>query len=163
MSVAAPLRIGVVGVGRIGALHAETLSRLEGVSLVLADADPTRAADVARPLGAAVAASPERLLEEGVDAVVIATTTQGHVPLLRLAASAGVPAFCEKPVALELAALAEVSDVVAAAGITVQVGFQRYELGAGDAIAFDSTTPHRLWNLGDEPVHGVWTVVGRAL
>jgi transcriptional regulator with XRE-family HTH domain len=45
----------------------------------------------------------------------------------------------------------------------VQVGFQRYELGPGDAIAFDSTSPHRLWNLGDEPVHGVWTVVGRTL
>jgi myo-inositol 2-dehydrogenase/D-chiro-inositol 1-dehydrogenase len=80
---------------------------------------------VAGPLGATAAASPEKLLEEGIDAVVIATSTQGHVPLLRLAASAGMPAFCEKPVALELAALAEVSDEVATAGITVQIGFQR--------------------------------------
>ena|SRR5436190_15727810 len=125
MSGAAPLRIGVVGVGRIGALHAATLSRLAGVALVLTDADPRRAGEVAGPLGAATAASPEALLEAGVDAVVIATSTQRHIPLLRLAVSAGVPAFCEKPVALELAALAEVSDVVAAAGITVQVGFQR--------------------------------------
>jgi myo-inositol 2-dehydrogenase / D-chiro-inositol 1-dehydrogenase len=125
MSVGVPLRIGVVGVGRIGALHAETLSGLDGVSLSLADADHQRVAEVADALGATAAASPEKLLEEGIDAVVIATSTQGHVPLLRLAASAGVPAFCEKPVSLELAALAEVSDEVATAGITVQIGFQR--------------------------------------
>lgn len=43
----------------------------------------------------------------------------------------------------------------------VQLGFEEYKLGPGDSIAFDSTTPHRLWNLGDEPVHGIWFVVGR--
>jgi transcriptional regulator with XRE-family HTH domain len=43
----------------------------------------------------------------------------------------------------------------------VQLGFERHELGPGDSIAFDSTLPHRLWNAGDEPVHGVWFVVGR--
>lgn len=37
----------------------------------------------------------------------------------------------------------------------VQLGFERHELGPGDSIAFDSTTPHRLWNLGDEVVHGL--------
>jgi len=44
----------------------------------------------------------------------------------------------------------------------VQLGFERHELGPGASIAFDSTTPHRLWNLGDEAVHGVWFVVGRS-
>jgi transcriptional regulator with XRE-family HTH domain len=43
----------------------------------------------------------------------------------------------------------------------VQLGFERHELDPGDSIAFDSTQPHRLWNLGDEPVHGIWFVVGR--
>lgn len=43
----------------------------------------------------------------------------------------------------------------------VQLGFEQYELGPGDTIAFDSTLPHRLWNLGHEPVHGIWFVVGR--
>ena len=43
----------------------------------------------------------------------------------------------------------------------VQLGFERHELESGDSIAFDSTTPHRLWNLGDEAVHGIWFVVGR--
>jgi transcriptional regulator with XRE-family HTH domain len=43
----------------------------------------------------------------------------------------------------------------------VRIGFDDYVLGPGDAIAFDSTTPHRLVNVGDEPVHGVWFVLGR--
>jgi transcriptional regulator with XRE-family HTH domain len=43
----------------------------------------------------------------------------------------------------------------------IQIGFQEYELNPGDAIAFDSTRPHRLWNKGDEPVHAIWFVVGR--
>ncbi len=43
----------------------------------------------------------------------------------------------------------------------VQLGFEEHELGPGDSIGFDSTQPHRLWNLGAEPVHGIWFVVGR--
>jgi transcriptional regulator with XRE-family HTH domain len=45
----------------------------------------------------------------------------------------------------------------------VTIGFDDYELGRGDAIAFDSTTPHRLFNAGTEPVHGVWFVQGRRI
>ena len=43
----------------------------------------------------------------------------------------------------------------------VLLGFDRYSLGPGDSIAFDSTQPHRLWNEGDVPVRGIWFVVGR--
>jgi mannose-6-phosphate isomerase-like protein (cupin superfamily) len=43
----------------------------------------------------------------------------------------------------------------------VQLGFDEFSLGPGDSIAFDSTQPHRLWNLGDVPVKGIWFVVGR--
>jgi transcriptional regulator with XRE-family HTH domain len=43
----------------------------------------------------------------------------------------------------------------------VTIGFDDYLLGPGDAIAFDSTTPHRLYNAGDKPVHGIWFVQGR--
>lgn len=43
----------------------------------------------------------------------------------------------------------------------VQLGFEEHKLGPGDSIAFDSTQPHRLWNLGEESVHGIWFVVGR--
>jgi len=43
----------------------------------------------------------------------------------------------------------------------VQVGFEEYELGQGGSIAFDSSSPHRLWTIGDQPVHAVWVVIGR--
>jgi transcriptional regulator with XRE-family HTH domain len=43
----------------------------------------------------------------------------------------------------------------------VRVGFDEYELGPGTSIAFDSSSPHRLWAIGDEPVHAVWLVLGR--
>jgi transcriptional regulator with XRE-family HTH domain len=43
----------------------------------------------------------------------------------------------------------------------IQIGFQEYQLGPGDSIAFDSTRPHRLFNRGDVPVHAIWFVLGR--
>lgn len=43
----------------------------------------------------------------------------------------------------------------------IQIGFQEYQMGPGDSIAFDSTVPHRLFNKGDERVHAIWFVVGR--
>ncbi len=45
--------------------------------------------------------------------------------------------------------------------LSIQIGFREYDLHPGDSIAFDSTTPHRLFNRGDVPVHAVWFVVGR--
>lgn len=45
--------------------------------------------------------------------------------------------------------------------LEVTVGFDRYELGPGDSICFDSTVPHCLRTVGGEPVHGVWFVIGR--
>jgi transcriptional regulator with XRE-family HTH domain len=44
----------------------------------------------------------------------------------------------------------------------VRVGFDEYELGPGGSIGFDSSSPHRLWTIGDEPVSAIWFVVGRA-
>lgn len=120
------MRIGLVGVGRIGAFHAETLKGLDFVDeLVLADADADAARRVAEQLGVAHAPDPESLLASGVDGFVITAATPAHAPLLRLGLAAGVPTFCEKPVAgtleetLELAKLAETTDV------PVHIGFQR--------------------------------------
>ena len=44
----------------------------------------------------------------------------------------------------------------------VRVGFDEYELDAGGSIAFDSSSPHRLWTIGGDPVHAIWVVIGRA-
>ncbi len=133
------LHIGLVGVGRIGTMHARTLSGNEHVArLTVADADVARARLVADELDAHAANTPEELVA-GVDALVIATATAGHAPLLRLAARAGVPAFCEKPVALDLPTLDGLIEDVTRSGILVQVGFQRrFDAGyraAHDAVA----------------------------
>jgi myo-inositol 2-dehydrogenase/D-chiro-inositol 1-dehydrogenase len=132
--------VGVVGVGRIGLFHARTLRALAEVSrLSVADAEPTRAEQAAHELGAAAVRTPEDLVEAGVDALVIASATPGHAPLLHLAARAGLPAFCEKPVALDLETMDQVRDEVDRAGIAVQIGFQRrFDAGyraARDAVA----------------------------
>ena len=50
---------------------------------------------------------------------------------------------------------------VSSGTLGVRVGFDEYELDPGGSIAFDSSSPHRLWTIGDEPVHAVWVVIGR--
>jgi len=50
---------------------------------------------------------------------------------------------------------------VSSGTLGVRVGFDEYELGPGASIAFDSSSPHRLWAIGDEPVHAIWVVIGR--
>ena len=50
---------------------------------------------------------------------------------------------------------------VSSGTLGVQVGFEEYELGPGGSIAFDSSSPHRLWTIGDDPVHAIWVVIGR--
>jgi len=43
----------------------------------------------------------------------------------------------------------------------VRIGFDEYELGPGMALSFDSSSPHRLWAVGDEDAEAIWVVVGR--
>jgi myo-inositol 2-dehydrogenase/D-chiro-inositol 1-dehydrogenase len=141
------LHLGVIGVGRIGVLHAATLVELDGVAAVtLADADTSRAEQIASELGTQAARSPEALVDAGVDALVIATSTAGHVPMLELAGRAGLPAFCEKPVALDLATLDALVEEVERAGILVQVGFQR-RFDAGYRAAQEAVASGAVGNL----------------
>ena len=51
--------------------------------------------------------------------------------------------------------------VVLEGHLGVRLAFDEFTLGPGDSIAFDSTRPHRLWNVGDVPAKGIWFVVGR--
>jgi myo-inositol 2-dehydrogenase / D-chiro-inositol 1-dehydrogenase len=141
------LHVGAIGVGRIGAFHVETLRTLEGVDgVTVADADAGRACQVARKLGVQAMETPEALVEAGVDALVIATATPGHAPMLRLAAESRLPAFCEKPVALDLVTLDDVAADVEQAGILVQIGFQR-RFDAGYRAAHDAVASGALGNL----------------
>ncbi len=120
------LHVGVVGVGRMGVFHARELARSPQVEAVtVTDSDLERAGRVADELGAGCAPTLDALLSEGVEALVIASPTPTHGPLILRAVGAGVPVYCEKPVALDLATVDAVIDAVAGTGIMVQVGFQR--------------------------------------
>ena len=120
------MHVGLVGAGRIGGFHARSLSASPLVNrLTIADVDPHRAAELAEAVGAHYVESPEAIFNAGIDALVIAAATPAHATWLHMAADARVPAFCEKPIALDLAATDAVIDDVKQAGIMVQIGFQR--------------------------------------
>ncbi|MGW1988899.1 Gfo/Idh/MocA family protein [Embleya sp. NPDC001921] len=118
------MRVGVLGVGRIGAFHARALGAIEAVErVVVADADHGRAEAFAARAGVEPAGLEK--VYGMVDAVVIAAPTAVHVELLRRAADAGLPILCEKPIALDPAIARDVVGYVEARGAGLQVGFQR--------------------------------------
>jgi len=140
------MHVGLVGTGRIGAFHAQVLSESPTVdALSVVDADSRRAAEVASAVGARCVDSPKALFDAGIDAIVIAAATPAHAPLLHMAADAGVPAFCEKPIALDLDTTDEVIEHLQRSGVMVQIGFQR-RFDAGYRAAKEAV---RSGTLGD--------------
>ncbi|WP_250306564.1 Gfo/Idh/MocA family oxidoreductase [Streptomyces sp. A 4/2] len=120
------MRIGLIGTGRIGSFHAGVLSGHRDVgALVVADADASRAAEVARRTGATAVPSADEVFSGGVDAVVIASATSSHAALIGRAARAGLPVFCEKPVSLDLPGTLAALREVETAGSILQLGFMR--------------------------------------
>jgi len=143
------MRVGVVGLGRIGRMHARNFAQTDAVEEVLLigrDPDRTAAAlaDVrasvqpgapavlaghhapasgAAPLRATTTELATALRE--VDAVVLATSTATHPELTLLAARAGVPTLVEKPLALDPAQLRTLSDDIGKTGTDVAVAFHR--------------------------------------
>ena len=119
------MRIGLLGAGRIGRLHAGLLRDTPGVDeVVIADADAARAVAVAEEVGVAAAMSIDDVIA-GVDAVVIAAATSAHPQLIRSAVGAGKPTFCEKPLAADLGTSIEVAADIERSGAPFQLGFQR--------------------------------------
>ncbi len=122
-----PVRIVVLGAGRIGRMHAEMLARqipgaaLAGVYDIAADA----AASVADDFGCPAFATLDDALAAPADAVAICTSTDTHVDAMVAAAAAGRHIFCEKPVSLDLAEVDRGLAAVAEAGVSLQVGFNR--------------------------------------
>ncbi|MEU9921576.1 Gfo/Idh/MocA family oxidoreductase [Streptomyces griseoluteus] len=141
------MRIGVIGTGRIGAIHANTLSRHREVgSLILTDSDPLRAQELAHRLGETAAPGVDEVFQWGVDAVVITTATAAHAELIGRAARSGLPVFCEKPIALDLPGTLHALAEVAAAGTVLQMGFQR-RFDAGYVGAREAVRSGRLGRL----------------
>ncbi|GAA1254209.1 Gfo/Idh/MocA family oxidoreductase [Pseudonocardia aurantiaca] len=125
----ADLRVAVVGAGRMGSFHAATVARrLPGVRLAaVVDADEGAAARLGGELGAPRVATDAAQVyaDPDVDAVVIAAPARFHADLTVAAAQAGKAVFCEKPMALTLPDADRVIDAVRAAGVVLQVGFNR--------------------------------------
>lgn len=120
------MRIGFVGVGRIGSTHAEVVGRHPDVDgLVLADAVPGRAREAAQRLQCDSVDTVEEVIAAGVEALVVASATDAHAALITAGARAGLPVFCEKPIALNAQDSLQVTKEVAEAGTEVQMGFQR--------------------------------------
>jgi myo-inositol 2-dehydrogenase/D-chiro-inositol 1-dehydrogenase len=120
------MRVGVLGAGRMGTMHASSLEVHPDVTgIVVADTDPERARGVAERFDGEASGTIEGVLRGGVDAVVIATPTDTHAALINACLDAGVPTFCEKPVALGLEETLAVADRVEREGGALQVGFQR--------------------------------------
>jgi myo-inositol 2-dehydrogenase/D-chiro-inositol 1-dehydrogenase len=120
--------IGVVGVGRIGRMHASLLAhQVPGASVAMVhDAHEGVARDVADELGVtAVADVGELLAADDVDAVAICSSTETHADLIVGAARAGKAIFCEKPVSLDLAEVDRAIAAVEEAGVPFQIGFNR--------------------------------------
>jgi myo-inositol 2-dehydrogenase / D-chiro-inositol 1-dehydrogenase len=120
------MRLGLIGLGRIGAFHADTLSRLDQVdSLVVTDAVPAVTASVAERFGAESADSPQELISSGVDGIVIAAATDAHTALIRAGVDAGIPVFCEKPLSGVVEEAVAIADYVNKTGVPVQIGYPR--------------------------------------
>lgn len=120
--------IGVLGAGRMGALHARIVAtQLEGASLTaVADVDEGLARACAEVYGGRAYAGHEQLLADpNVHAVIIATPPQTHCGLIEDAAHRGKHVFCEKPIGWDLSEIDRALAAVKEAGVKLQIGFNR--------------------------------------
>lgn len=118
--------LGLAGTGRIGTSHAETLKNFPNVAnVVVADADPERARTTATKLDLEFAPDLDALFAVDLDGLIITTATDSHPELILRAVDAGLPVFCEKPVAADIEGTLAVLDHLQNSTVPVQIGFQR--------------------------------------
>ncbi|WP_374632243.1 Gfo/Idh/MocA family oxidoreductase [Paracoccus sp. (in: a-proteobacteria)] len=121
--------LGLIGAGRIGTFHAETMAkRLHDAKLVaIADPAPGAAEKLAQSLSVPVHTTDVAALinHPDLDAVVIASPARFHTDLVIQACEAGKSVFVEKPMALTIADAERAINAAAKAGVVLQVGFNR--------------------------------------
>jgi predicted dehydrogenase len=128
MKLRVPPRIGVVGAGRIGVVHACNLAARvrHGRLAMVADVDAAAARRLGDELGVAWTADPDDLVDgTRIDAVVIATPPPTHRQLVTRAAAAGKPVLCEKPLAYDEEDARAGVEAARRAGVPLQVGYHR--------------------------------------
>ncbi len=123
------IRVGIIGAGRIGRVHATNLTyRIPEADLVaVSDIVGEAAEKLAGELGVPAAYQDHRRIldDKAIDAVFICSSTDTHAPFIEQAAEAGKQIFCEKPIALDLAAIDRALAAVQRAGVKLMVGFNR--------------------------------------
>src|SRR5713226_4007392 len=123
------LKIGLIGAGNIGRMHAEHLtSRIPSAEIVMvADVFEESARQCAQRYAIPFATQDYHALLDhpDIEAVVICTSTDTHARIIEDAARAGKHIFCEKPIALDLASIDRALDAVERAGVKLQIGFNR--------------------------------------
>src|SRR5947209_5866288 len=123
------LKIGLIGAGRIGHLHAEHLTvRVPSAELVMvADVFEENARQCAKRYGIPFATQDYQavLTRPDIEAVAICSSTDTHARIIEEAAQAGKHIFCEKPIALDLSTIDRALDAVKHTGVKLQLGFNR--------------------------------------
>nr|WP_210319750.1 inositol 2-dehydrogenase [Rhizobium wenxiniae] len=120
------MKIGLLGAGRIGRVHAINIAGHARSQLVaVSDVNEGAARSLGEAYGAKVASSEAILYDASIDAVLIATSTDTHSDLMEKAAAAGKAILCEKPVDLSLARAQACLDAVSKTGVPVMIGFNR--------------------------------------
>jgi myo-inositol 2-dehydrogenase / D-chiro-inositol 1-dehydrogenase len=124
---AQPVRLGLAGLGRIGRLHADNIRRIPSAELVrIVDVSESTARGVGEAVGVEWSTAYDDLLADAdVDAIILATPTALHVPMIEGAARAGKHIFCEKPISLDLEGSTRAVELARSARIKLQVGFHR--------------------------------------
>ena len=129
MSASSILHTGVIGAGRIGKIHAESLARhVPGAAVsTIADVNLEAARELAGRLGIPRVTGDYReiLADPTIDAVAICSSTDTHARLIIEAAAAGKHIFCEKPIDHDLAKIDQALAAVDKAGVSLQIGFNR--------------------------------------
>lgn len=120
------LNIGIIGCGRIGAVHGHSIKALSNAqTIAVSDPFAESAQKLAHALGADIRSSEEIIASSDIDAVIIATPTTTHYDLIHAAARAGKAIFCEKPIDMSADRIRECMKVVADNGVGFMTGFNR--------------------------------------
>ena len=120
------LKVGLIGAGRIGAVHAAAISSNPESQLVaISDYYPENAEKLAAKHGSVARTTEEIIADGGIDAVLIATSTDTHSDLIEASTAVGKAVLCEKPVDLSLERARACQKAAAATGRPVMIGFNR--------------------------------------
>ena len=121
-----PVRLGLLGAGRIGKTHARSIANMAGAHLAaVADPDEAAVASVVQTTGTRAASVEALLSDPSIEGVIIATPTDLHADLIERAAESGKAIFCEKPIDLDLSRAERAVAAAARCRVPVMIGFNR--------------------------------------